>query len=531
MISPKSLYGPDRVWTPFNKMITRKSSLLLAIATISLLILLYTSRIGGWSGLDDPYYRPDHHHDPHKSQHAPQGSPQDAPHPPPSSPQPPPPPSDPGCEGFPDTSKVLLVMKTGASEAYARIPTQLMTMLRCLPDFLIFGDMDQNIGGQKIYDSLSTVLPEAQKGNSDFDLYRRQKWCLVDQEVCNKLGDPAREGWNLDKYKNVHIAEKAYKMRPDYDWYIFVDADTYVLWPNLMQWIKKLDAKKKLYLGSVTLIHNFSFGHGGSGYLVSQAAMNDFVGNNPGVANEYDVQAKKECCGDYMFARALKDKTDVGVQQMHPDSAPNPIISEEHMLTNPPSQWPTINGEKPATLPFGPSHWCHPVVTMHHMNAEEINAFWHFERRHMRKSSQPLFLRDIYDEFLAPHLNETREDWDNMADNRFYVDTESGREWSEWQLKRMKKAEEYNEEEKSAHKSFADCAAACKSLGPDECFRYKYTDGVCSISNAFIMGKPVKPADDEKDRVMSGWDIEKINTWVSEQAACSDVKWPNVKVD
>jgi hypothetical protein len=176
--------------------------------------------------------------------------------------------------------------------------------------------MDQNIGGQRIHDSLDTVLPEAQDGNSDFDLYRRQKWCLVDQEVCNKLGDPAKEGWNLDKYKNVHIAEKAYKMRPNYDWYIFVDADTYVLWPNLMQWVKKLDAKKKLYLGSVTLIHNFSFGHGGSGYLVSQAAMKDFVGAHPGVANEYDLQAQKECCGDYIFARALKDKTDVGVQQM-----------------------------------------------------------------------------------------------------------------------------------------------------------------------------------------------------------------------
>ncbi|KAH6637275.1 hypothetical protein F5144DRAFT_592195 [Chaetomium tenue] len=484
-------------------MITRKSSLLLSIAAISLLILLYTSRIGGWSGLDEPYYRPDHdHHDPHKSQHAPQGNPHDTPHPPP-----PPPPSDPGCEGFPDTSKVLLVMKTGASESYARIPTQLMTMLRCLPDFLIFGDMEQNIGGQRIHDSLDKVLPEAQEGNSDFDLYRRQKWCLVDQEVCNKLGDPAKEGWNLDKYKNVHIAEKAYKMRPDYDWYIFVDADTYVLWPNLMQWIKKLDARKKLYLGSVTLIHNFSFGHGGSGYLVSQAAMKDFVGANPGVANEYDLQAQKECCGDYIFARALKDKTDVGVQQM----------------------WPTINGEKPATLPFGPSHWCHPVVTMHHMNSEEINSFWHFERKQTRKQTKrPLLLRDIYDEFLAPHLNETRADWDNLADNRFYLDPE--RKWSDWQLKRTKKAEEYNEQEKNAHKSFEDCGAACKSLGAGDCFRYKYVDGACSISNAFIMGKPVKPADDDKDRTMSGWDMDKIKAWVAEQPPCSDdVKWPNVK--
>jgi hypothetical protein len=225
-------------------------------------------------------------------------------------------PFDPECEGFPDTSRVLLVMKTGASESFGRVPTQLMTMMKCLPDYLIFSDMDQNIAGQQIHDSLSTVLPEAQEGNDDFNLYRRQQWCRVDQDNCNKRGNPSSEGWKLDKYKNVHIAEKTYAMRPGYDWYLFVDADTYVLWPNLMQWIKKLDPTKKLYLGSVTLINGFRFGHGGSGYLVSKAAMKEFVGKHPGVANEFDVRASHECCGDYIFALAMKNKTDIAVQQM-----------------------------------------------------------------------------------------------------------------------------------------------------------------------------------------------------------------------
>jgi hypothetical protein len=306
MILEKSFRGPERACSPV-KMPSRRSLFLIAIASLSICVHLYTSRIGAWSGVSDPYYQGD----PHRSQHAPQGS-KPAPPPPP----PPPPPGDPACEGFPDTSKVLVVMKTGASEAYARLPTQMMTMLKCLPDYLIFSDMDQHIGGQQIHDSLSTVLPQAMEGNADFDLYRRQKWCLVDQENCNKLGDPAREGWALDKYKNVHIAEKTYAMRPGYDWYLFIDADTYVLWPNLMKWIKKLDPTKRLYLGSVTLINGFRFGHGGSGYLVSKAAMHDLVGKNPGVANEYDVRAKSECCGDYLFALALKDKTETSVQQM-----------------------------------------------------------------------------------------------------------------------------------------------------------------------------------------------------------------------
>lgn len=46
-----------------------------------------------------------------------------------------------GCNGFPDTSNILLVMKTGATEAFDKLPTHLLTTMRCLKDFLIFSDM------------------------------------------------------------------------------------------------------------------------------------------------------------------------------------------------------------------------------------------------------------------------------------------------------------------------------------------------------------------------------------------------------
>ncbi|KAK4120674.1 glycosyltransferase family 31 protein [Parathielavia appendiculata] len=512
-------------------MLSRKSSIPLAVTAITILAVLYTARIGAWYGLDEPYYPSD----PHRSHHAPQGAFEEPPPSPPPGLLPPPTnaPTDPACEGFPDTSNVLLVMKTGASEAFARVPTHLMTTLRCLPDFLIFSDMDQNIAGQQIHDSLSTVLPEAQEGNQDFDLYRRQKWCVVNQDSCNKLGNPADEGWALDKYKNIHIAEKTYAMRPGYDWYLFIDADTYVLWPNLMQWLKTLDPAEKLYLGSVTVINNFNFAHGGSGYIVSKAAMEEFVGKHPGVGNEYDVRAKNECCGDYLFALALKAKTEVAVQQM----------------------WPTINGEKPSTLPFGPTHWCHPIVTMHHMNAEELNTFWQFERRHLLQSTttiithqhgqstktrsppppsppppRPLLMKDIYTAYVAPYLNASRDDWDNLADNRFYLDPARNSSWEDWKLQRSKKPAELNEHERMAHLSFEHCRAACKSLGGDECFRFRYEDGACSIGDAFVLGKPVKKPDGEMVGVKSGWMVERIQAWIQRQgASCDKVKWPEVK--
>lgn len=196
-------------------------------------------------------------------------------------------------------------------------------------------------------------------------------------------------------------------------------------------------------------------------------------------------------------------------------------------------QWPTINGEKPATLPFGPSHWCHPIVTMHHMNSEEVNTFWHFERKKTRAlsqsgSSRPLVIRDIFEEYLEPNLNATREDWDNNADNRYYLDPDPARKWENHQLDRVKNKDDYNEYEKKAHESFEACGAACKSVGK-ECFQYRYRDGACSFGDSFQLGHPVKREQDDKKRMMSGWDIEKIRSWIQEQAPCKDIKWPKVE--
>lgn len=225
---------------------------------------------------------------------------------------------DPDCEHFPDTSNILLIMKTGASESYSKVPTQLLTNLRCLKDYLMFSDMEQTVAGAKIQDSLDTVLPEAMAGNKDFDLYHRQRGCAIDQETCNKNtnDDTAGQGWALDKYKNIHMAEKTYAQRPDYEWYLFVDADTYVLWSTLVGWLKELNPQDKHYLGSVALLGGFPFAHGGSGYLVSQGMMRDFLQDKSNVANKFDVSTKDTCCGDYMFSFALKNETGVDVKNV-----------------------------------------------------------------------------------------------------------------------------------------------------------------------------------------------------------------------
>lgn len=45
------------------------------------------------------------------------------------------------CPGFPETDGIMLVMKTGGTEAFDKVPTQLLSGLQCLPDFLLFSDL------------------------------------------------------------------------------------------------------------------------------------------------------------------------------------------------------------------------------------------------------------------------------------------------------------------------------------------------------------------------------------------------------
>ncbi|KAL7941612.1 glycosyltransferase family 31 protein [Trichoderma barbatum] len=406
------------------------------------------------------------------------------------------------CAQFPDTSKILLVMKTGASEAFVKIPTQVLTNLKCLPEFLIFSDMEQEIAGYKIHDSLDKVLDSAKIGNGDFNLYYRQRQCAIDQDSCNKHVDIAQEGWSLDKYKNVHIAEKAFRMRSDYDWYLFVDADTYVVWPMMVHWLEQLDHTEQMYFGSLAMLGEFPFAHGGSGYVVSNAAMHNFFKGKNNVANRWDEETRDQCCGDYMFAKALKETLGIELNDT----------------------WPTINGEKPFTIPYAEDEWCQPITTMHHVGSEELSELYAFERG--RNFAFPLRIKDLYHQFVAPQLAPIRPDWDNMSEDILYLNA-SLNVYDEEQLSKAY-TQNLSHLEKMAHLSFDNCRAACQA--DKECLQYRFHQGICGFGMRIIHGRPKPREDDVLKRWVSGWDVDKIQAWVQKHNSCDDrIDWPLVQ--
>jgi hypothetical protein len=222
---------------------------------------------------------------------------------------------------------------------------------------------EQQIGRYHIYNVLDRVNDTIKAAKSEFRLYDAQQACPVSQKDCTS---GMRGAWDLDKYKFLNMVERTWSMRPDMEWYVFAEADTYVVWSNLVHWLReRADPVESPYVGSVALINGFPFAHGGSGYVVSGAFMKKMVELIPELAAKYDEKATTECCGDLLISMAL-DEVGAKVKQAHP----------------------MFNGEKPNTLPYGPGHWCEPILTMHHMNPEEVSAVWQYEQTRTKSVSR-----------------------------------------------------------------------------------------------------------------------------------------------
>ena len=256
-----------------------------------------------------------------------------------------------------------MVMKTGATEAYDKLPIHFLTTLKCAKSYILFSDMEMNMAGKHLFDALDEISDKVKADNNDFELYRKL------QEYYRLREDPRplkenNNGWNLDKYKFTHMLLKTYRERPDAPWYVFMEADTALVWDNVRTFLDKYDPSKPYFFGSPTYL-DIEFAHGGSGYFISQAAMQAAVGDHPEIAAHYDEGIHDICCGDWAVGRVMLD-VDI------------------HLTKT----WPMINGEKPSTLPFAENHWCQPVLTMHHLTAQEVSQVWNFEQERKATGNQ-----------------------------------------------------------------------------------------------------------------------------------------------
>jgi hypothetical protein len=64
------------------------------------------------------------------------------------------PPVSNSCSVSTSAQRIVVSVKTGATEAAAKIPTQMQTTLRCVENVFLFSDLEQDIGEYHLHDAL-----------------------------------------------------------------------------------------------------------------------------------------------------------------------------------------------------------------------------------------------------------------------------------------------------------------------------------------------------------------------------------------
>ncbi|THY44426.1 hypothetical protein D6C99_06778 [Aureobasidium pullulans] len=322
------------------------------------------------------------------------------------------------CQYLPGANDTLVVLKTGSTEIQDRLPVHLATTLRCYPNYMIFSDHEEEFQGEHIFDALEGVNPDIIAHHADFELYRSLKQSGrevlqsddlsgSDTEATQLHGKPENPGWKLDKWKFLPMINKTYHERPDMKWYVFVEADSHLLWASLLEYLAALDASKPHYTGSIMFIGDTVFAHGGSGFMVSQPAMRVAVEQYAAHKAEIEALTDSHWAGDCVLGKVF---TEAGVK-----------------FTD---AWPIMQGDYPGLVAYArpdgrpiadPNKrvWCYPTVSYHHLSPDMIEDFWTFEQQWLvDKSVDTKFLRhkDVFSEYILPRMGADLVDWDNESD-------------------------------------------------------------------------------------------------------------------
>lgn len=382
--------------------------------------------------------------------------------------------------------KIQPVLKTGAKEHSNKLLTNLDTVSSCIApqELLIFSDLKDHKGSYTIHDALDKLAASTAKINPDFEVYHLQRGL---QHTGKGLSD-LDGGWTLDKYKFLPMIQKSWQLKPEKDWYIFFETDTYVFWKSMIEFLSHFDPGKVWYIGSPVWPADGSviFAHGGSGFVLSKAAMRKLNSEIPaGLMGGYEFGEKVSqwCCGDQVLAAVLNHK---GIRLK--------------------GYWPMFNGEKSSSLFFDDESWCQPVLTFHHLSSNELSELWTEERSWMTDHYRPAALSEAvltFEELFRGYIftslleGEERLNWDNHAGSRDGF---------------------------SELKVLATSIQKCRSLCEKEetCLQYRFDEdgGVCGLSESVRLGERLKV----NEGVSSGWMLQRIVKWMKKRE-CKVVKW------
>ncbi|KAJ5948673.1 hypothetical protein N7454_001980 [Penicillium verhagenii] len=388
------------------------------------------------------------------------------------------------CRPLPGIEDILVILKTGITEAQEKVPVHIRSTLRCIPNKLIVSDYEEDIDGLRTHDvfrnSSWSVLE-----NADFALYNRAKnsgragltgedTVKVANSAAGMMGNP---GWKLDKWKFLPMAVEARNYQPSAKWYVILEADTYPIWHTLVGWLSKLDSNQRLYLGNQMQIGEDVFAHGGSGIVLSHAAMHALADEYEENMDDWHFKTDKHWAGDCILGMALK--------------AINIPLTWS---------WPHVTGQSvweqdAINEAYGRTQWCYPPFTFHHMTPTDIEMMFRFDTNwHANENNAYLLYKDVFRLLTRPNLTDTKQNWDNFAPQKVEREDGSSAPWTHY-----------------------ECAEECAKR--TKCLQYRFDKaGTCKIGDLALRGQPA--AD-----VTAGSMIWRIDEKVRSLGDCESPQW------
>ncbi|KAL4772594.1 hypothetical protein BDW60DRAFT_216580 [Aspergillus nidulans var. acristatus] len=387
------------------------------------------------------------------------------------------------CAHLPGMDKVLVILKTGATEALDKIPVHLRTTLECVQHYVIFSDFEEYIYGVHVQDVLRSVSEGMKQTNSDFGIYNRLRasgrhgltaddWRDDENGPLGKQGNP---GWKLDKWKFVPMIDEALLASPGAHWYVFLEADTYIIWRNMVRWLSQLDQRKALYLGAPMQMGSQVFAYGGAGIVLSRTAMRLISQYRAQNFTAVEQMTADDWAGDHVLGRILGD---IGVSLIWswPLLVPSSVWEFEYF-----------------TKAYGRQPWCYPAVSFHHMSTQDIWDMWLLEQQWFRyQVDVPLLHKDIFSWKLYDAISSMKDDWDNIS--------------SDQQPRNISDSPTTSEE----------CKQRCSLI--TDCLQFSFSHEGCWTSKKVVGGVP-------RQGFHSGWVATRIKALMKNAGKCSKAQY------
>ncbi|CEJ94762.1 hypothetical protein VHEMI10275 [[Torrubiella] hemipterigena] len=407
------------------------------------------------------------------------------------------------CDTFPRhiARRIQPVLRIGhADVGGATLKGQFESSSACFTssELLVFSDWEDEVYGHKSIDVLARVSSwyYNSKRFRHWKIYDAMKAADAKGQLAKAMKEKRFDGWKIDKFKFLPSIEQAWKLKPNKDFYVFYETDTYVFWDNMYRYLETLDPDSKIYMGSPSpgrrdphrKGQKIWFANGGPGYILSRGAMKALLGGrtsmvrNPISSKYSQLLNDDECCGDSVLGWVLWE---AGVQLQ--------------------GIWPMFTPYSANEIPYIEKVWCYPILTLHKTIPEDMGDLFNWEFAN-RNESRPLLYSDTWD-FYKPGSVARKPNW--FGGHRGHFDPKKG--------VKVKSADE--------------CQAAC--ISEERCLQWTWQDlgfQRCILMDIIVYGNDAPEAVEKhgffKKRVnyTTGW-IQDRNKRVRDGLTCGPAKW------